>query len=153
MLLSQLWVSTRIFLLCQCKHWDSCSYTVTWHCSMHPECLYESQVQGHPLVWISPEKSCSEQLSLIVAGRALGTISLLSSDPSPSVSRYRMLHCVQEKTGDTAPQIGKYKAFPAVSWTLRIFPDGLWKETPTACLWWAVCYLTWAKNPSCTVPI
>lgn len=51
---------------------------------MNPECHHDSRVQGHPLAWISPQKSCSEEFSLLVAGRALGAIPLLSSVPSPS---------------------------------------------------------------------
>lgn len=136
MVLSQLWVSARTnsslslsvqalqFLLLHCYNWP---------CSIYPECHYESQLQGHLLAWFSLQKSCSEELSLLVAGRALGTIPLLSSVPSPSVSRHGLLHCVQEKTGEdpTASQIRKHKAFPAVSCTLRTFPNGLWKETLT----------------------
>lgn len=120
---------------CLYKHWASplsWSHTVTWPCIMQPECHYESQLWGHPLAWISPQKSCSKKLSLPAAERARGAIFLLSSASSPPASRHGLLCCLQETAREkepTASQIRKHKACPAVCCSLRIFQDELQEET------------------------
>lgn len=77
-----------------------------------------------------------------------GDIPLLSSASSPPASRCGLLRCLQETAGEedpTASQIRKHKARPAVSCTLRTFPDRLQKEILNPLPRWTICYITWPR--------